>query len=635
MSLTKAREFLSLRAAKLNWLALLPVIIILIVASALRFYDYFSLPYTHDEMSALLRTHYSSFRDLIEQGIKPDGHPPLIQIFLYCYTKIFGYSEWLIKLPFTLCGLGVVVYAYLTCRKIYSETASLIITSCLASMKIFVMYSQIARPYITGVFFIAALMYYLISMIEEREHFKKTTQFFFILFILLSAYNHHISFFTSLILVFFSFFFINRSLRKRYVLLVLISVVLYLPNLPVFFAQLRLKGLSWLGAPDNLFLLDFFKYITPYFYIVFPLICLLCLCSYVKNYKEDRKIFRFNIVLLLTFLIVFLTTFLYSKLISPIIQYSTLIFPLPVLIFFVFGRIKDVNKWLNFLFVCIVLLINTASIVFEKDYYTRFYNSVYEKIPENMLKAEQNYENILFLKNNSDAKIDFYAQKFDKLPQSLDISVCKTEKDIVNFVKKLREQTDYVYFGALGSENPIWESVLLDYFPYVADLHNYQLGSTKVFATRQPLNKKSMEDNYSMVIQNDSTACFFDGKTEWGRSFTVNFKEKGLTKYDYIDLTCEFLADGSEKGQLVVELKNGEKEIWRTNAMLSQYNEPINEGVWQKLYLSVKLSDCGIRDLSSSELKTYIWNQGLETFKVRNFTIRLRKGNPIIYSVLD
>ena len=59
------------------------LLLILIVASALRIYNIFSIPFSHDEFSALSRLNFNSFSELIAKGVKIDGHPALVQVFLY------------------------------------------------------------------------------------------------------------------------------------------------------------------------------------------------------------------------------------------------------------------------------------------------------------------------------------------------------------------------------------------------------------------------------------------------------------------------------------------------------------------------------------------------------------------------
>jgi hypothetical protein len=81
---------------------------ILLVASVLRFYNFSNLPLSHDEYSAILRTHYTCFNDLIELGVKPDFHPAGIQFFIFIWVKLFGTADWIVKLPFILFSISSV-----------------------------------------------------------------------------------------------------------------------------------------------------------------------------------------------------------------------------------------------------------------------------------------------------------------------------------------------------------------------------------------------------------------------------------------------------------------------------------------------------------------------------------------------
>ena len=81
-------------------------ILVIGVATALRFYDLFSLPLTNDETSALMRLNANSVSELLGTVVWNDGHPLLVQVFLWYWTKWFGTSIWVVKLPFLLCEIG-------------------------------------------------------------------------------------------------------------------------------------------------------------------------------------------------------------------------------------------------------------------------------------------------------------------------------------------------------------------------------------------------------------------------------------------------------------------------------------------------------------------------------------------------
>jgi hypothetical protein len=81
------------------------LVIVMIIGSVLRFFNYDDIPFTTDEFSALFRLKFDNFSELIEKGVKIDGHPAGVQVFLYYWTKLFGESEWVVKLPFTILGI--------------------------------------------------------------------------------------------------------------------------------------------------------------------------------------------------------------------------------------------------------------------------------------------------------------------------------------------------------------------------------------------------------------------------------------------------------------------------------------------------------------------------------------------------
>ena len=84
---------------RINWI----LISILITGAALRFFGFPNIPFTYDELSAWGRTGYNSFSELIDQGVRGDGHPALIQVFLNYWRVIFGDSE----AAFTAIAAGV------------------------------------------------------------------------------------------------------------------------------------------------------------------------------------------------------------------------------------------------------------------------------------------------------------------------------------------------------------------------------------------------------------------------------------------------------------------------------------------------------------------------------------------------
>src|SRR6188508_3736379 len=78
---------------------------ILGIAAILRLLNLTGFSLSNDELSALARLQFDSVSEVIQQGVYVDFHPAGVQLFLYFWTKIFGFSEFAVRFPFALMGV--------------------------------------------------------------------------------------------------------------------------------------------------------------------------------------------------------------------------------------------------------------------------------------------------------------------------------------------------------------------------------------------------------------------------------------------------------------------------------------------------------------------------------------------------
>ena len=78
--------------------------------------------FSNDEFSAYFRfIGYDSFHDIIEFGVIPDGHPAGIHLFLWNWTKWFGFNEVTTRLPFVVAGTIALYFFYKAFQKWYCK----------------------------------------------------------------------------------------------------------------------------------------------------------------------------------------------------------------------------------------------------------------------------------------------------------------------------------------------------------------------------------------------------------------------------------------------------------------------------------------------------------------------------------
>ena len=227
------------------------LLLIIVVAAILRFWNYPNIPFMHDELSALARTHFYSLSDLIEKGAATDGHPIGVQVFLYYFIKLFGDNEMVVKFPFIICGLISIIVAYRISKFWFNSSVGLIVAAFMAVLQYFVMYSQLARPYSIGVLFSLLMVWYWSNFLFKIESVKIKYLIGYILASAICAYVHHFAFLFAIIVSITGFFFINKQNWKGYLLAAFSIFALYVPHINITLYQLGKGGVGVLPVADE------------------------------------------------------------------------------------------------------------------------------------------------------------------------------------------------------------------------------------------------------------------------------------------------------------------------------------------------------------------------------------------------
>lgn len=633
------------------------LILILIISSALRLYHYFEIPYTHDEFSALFRTHFNSFSELIEKGVKVDGHPAGIQVFLYYWTAIFGYSEWIVKLPFICFGILSVLMIYLIAKEWYNETVALISASFLASIQFTIMYSQIARPYISGLFFSLLMVYFWTKIIRYPHKQFYLNSLFFVISAIFCAYNHYFSLLFAAIVGVSGIFFIQKQFLLKYMASGFIIALLYIPHLQIFIYQLKVGGVGgWLGKPNNDFILNYLGYIFDFSTVTYLLIALLIIFGLFKSGKIQQN-FRHFTLFLSWFILPFLIGFFYSKYVNSVLQYSVLIFSMPFLFFVLFGHFKSMPIKANLILVFAILSVNTYAVVKERKHYELFYNSPYEQILADQESAKRTFSNnaCIIDSNDENKKISqYYIDKMNYKTDFIWYDSFGSEKDFIAYIQKQSQVSDYMYFGCLSSIDPNVIPLIQDYFPEIEKQKNYAGGTTFVFSksnnSEKVIDLQDFETKgkklWSSIDENkisDSLAFsgkfsyVLDEKTEWGPKFAIPLSKVMLNKNNFIDISAKVhLTAKSDDILLVATLNSTDQNFFWSGTSFDRFitNTCHDKKDWITIHHSVKLSDMNL-NYPDIQLQIYVWNKGLHKFLIDDISINLRKGNPMIYGLLE
>ena len=556
----------------------------------------------------------------------------------------------MVKLPFTLFGLASVYLYWVIGKKWFSSAAALISASFLAYLQYTVMYSQIARPYASGLFLVMLMVYFWTNLILTPRHKYFLNLLGYVIASALCAYNHHFSLLFCGITALTGLFLIDKSRRLSFVLSWLLIFLLYLPHLPIFFVQLEKGGIGgWLGKPRPDFIFDYLGYVFQFSWFVLALVVLLVVLSIAWRKKGEQTDYRLVIVSFTWFFIPLLTGFLYSILVNPVLQYSVLIFSFPFLLFFLFFFANTDKPWHKIILVALPAILIIPSLIAERRHYQLFYTSPYREIlTAAKSQADSLGRSSCFVMIDTQRSSSLYFMekpgfgefRFDYLHDVSEPSV------IANVTDTCRAK--YFIYGCVSNANPVDYAIIQSKFPSVivhecfneADLYVFSRDSSNnkneyYFSSGADFTSNStgwinLWPNGSWYSASDlSSPVYRLAGTEFSPGFRVSLRDICRNKNDIIDMVADVETPGHFSGAWL------QLGIYSKQELLLLRNTPLGPGragEFRQVFCSVRLADIDWRH-HYLNVQGFIWNPGKQDVVIRSMSFRMRNGNPIIYGL--
>jgi hypothetical protein len=629
------------------------IILIIVIGAFLRFYRFADIPFTYDEFSAIIRTRFDSFHDLVEYGIKIDGHPAGVQVLLYYMTKIFGVSEVILKTPFLLAGILSVWIVYLIGKDWFNATVGLVSASFLSFLQYPVMYSQIARPYATGLCFALMMVFFWTKVIfhPERKYYLNLAGY--VISGVLCTYNHHFSMLFAAMVGITGLFYCQHSRLRQYIIAGLMVIILYVPHLSILFHQLGIGGVEgWLSKPRYDFIFDYIQYVFHFSVYIYLLILVLVSLSLYWYQEQPPVKKKFILISLLWFLLPYLIGFFYSKYRNSVLQYSVLIFSFPFLLFVLFGFFKTVTAHHKMILVTLIGVIVIPSLIFERQHFNLFYKGVFgEMVKESKRMVDSLGSGRCKVILDTKAEInEYYLKKLNC--QSLPFSYFDGIKGKSTQLSRLDScKADFLAFGSLSSTNLESYPIIMEKYPFLIWHKSYFGGDFYLFSRIKPkkvkneyfhdvvnkfepslpewgwVNDKQCLD--SLTIDGEKSFANTDG-AEFSPAYTTSLRGMIHSENDVIDVSVDMRTPlVFPLGWLVLSITSEGKNIrWMSVGV----NDYMNQNHRGRVFLSVRLSDVEFRH-HHLMFSAYIWNPMKLTYIMDNFTIKVRSGNPVVYGL--
>ncbi|MGE4290104.1 MAG: glycosyltransferase family 39 protein [Salinivirgaceae bacterium] len=599
--------------------------IILLTASALRFYKFQDQPFTHDEFSTLFRLEYNSLKDVIQIGMRElDNHPIGTQVFYYYYTKLVGTGEMAVKLPIVLMGILAVYFVYLLGRRWFNNTAGLYAASFMAVLQYAVVQSQIARMYGFGILFVLLMAYYWDLLIHKKFALKNAIGY--VLTASLCAYNHYFSL-LFVAIVWITGVFIRKEIGvKNYFLLGLLIFLLFVPHLGIFFYQLSKGGIEgWLGKFEFTYFFFYLSYVYHHSWVVALAAILPILLLFTK--KIEHPVYRK--LVLIWFLLPMLIGFTYSYFRNNVIHERVLYFSFPFLLLFLASFIKRVSLKKEFIIVLSILSIGTSSLFLERHHYQLFTNNRYKLVAESLAlwSRDINPEDLLIVKFTHKKIDEYYVNKYHQTKP--EILYGEALPEIKDFIKLLENtHKEFLYFGRATLDNPTYLQIALKYFPKMLK-KNYTVAGEAYLLQRndKPFKWPCLYQNYEVYLEPDNTIDNISNQEFIGTiealTDTLIFSDCNIIE---LETTIKQL-DSVGGAKIVSSMEHKGKIIdWRA-AEIDDFI--LSDTCFNTAMFTVPIPD--IRLKKNTRVKFFIWNPNKAGYRVKNFSLITRPGNPYIY----
>ena len=167
------------------------VFFILLLASVIYIYKIDLLSLDCDEIFTINIINLPSLQEVVYEGNVRDTHPPLYHVLLFFFVKVFGHTEFAIRLFSSFCGILSVFFIFVLAKKLFSIKEG-IISAFIAVFNIYLLYiNQWARGYALFLLLSILTFVFLVNIIKKTSKdgfFPVTDSILYAFFSILNIY---------------------------------------------------------------------------------------------------------------------------------------------------------------------------------------------------------------------------------------------------------------------------------------------------------------------------------------------------------------------------------------------------------------------------------------------------------------
>lgn len=588
-------------------------------------------PLTHDELSAICRLQYDTLSDVLAYGVMPDGHPGGVQLFMWLWSRLFGTSAVAIRLPFMLMGIATVPLIYAIGRRCFGRWSALLPAAVLAVSQYTVYYSDLARPYSAGIFFILCALNMLTLMVKEQRYTLPRLALF-ALFEACCAYTHYFCALTAALMACTALFFVGKRHLLPYLAACVAAVLLFLPHLPITLHQLfELKGIGgWLGKPTPAFASEYLRYLNHHSLLA----AIVALVAYALVFSP--KAFRRNVPLMAAMLAVGLLPaiigYVYSVTVNPVLQFSVLIFSFPFLLLALAAGVDDTcQRWRVTVATAAYTVVMVVTLFVTRHHFTMMRHEWVEAMVNEAQKAVNQYgsDNVACLFNLTPDKVAYYDSTLHPMPQELLDDAARLDSALGHCTMP--------YIVCSGIQDPAMLAIVGHHYPTLLRVRPCVVSEVCLFGRQPSASAINLDQLATAVFERSIQTSTAEYQTILDTILSDITDSRFVCIESRINLAGESPAyQGSEPPvYLATELVRGGRKLdWRGISIL-----PTTSDSLATIVLPVRVESIVKHhsQLKRTRVTIYLWNPGGENREQHHLDCRIRilPTSPWMYSVLE
>ncbi|MES2762765.1 MAG: glycosyltransferase family 39 protein [Bacteroidota bacterium] len=622
---------------------------IICIGVLLRFIPINEYQLAHDELSALSRSVFPNLKQTIQYGVQyADTHPVFVQLFLYFWTKLFGLSEIAIKIPFLLCGTGVIIAGYNFSKKWFGTHAGLLTAVFFACSFIFCVYSSYARMYITGILFSIGCVHFLFNILYDEKS-GKTNFIYFGLCCLLCGYNNHLNSLFAFTCAGIGLFLVSKKQLKWYLITCLFTILCYLPILPITLTQLQMGGLGakeggWLPPPKPTAIIDFL-FGTGFAGILNGIILIsVIIASFIKRKAIEKK----QWLLLILFFINYFIIYFYSVYKSPILQFSVLLFSGTCALFFLTSFAQSLSRAITYAVCGISSVAMVCQLTLNKAWFDNFQKHEFDNMTAESYRAIELYgqKNVSSIYNAENYFIVHYLLKHHKA-----IHYKLGTDTIVNSAQSFRSYLSKLNSKhlVLGNFNPLNIEIAKEYFPYTESIsHSYFFNTITLCKDALPKNPEDdhVIGTYDVLKTNTVFNLETQLKPEQGSyrlvstcgefpfALKTNFNNLKADEGQWLFVKLKFREDSinvlkDDMLSISINTKDSTKNYFTSSHFSNYHFNKKTNWLYCQAFVGSDIDEWN----KSGELTIFIWKKDKGTLYIDDLTISKVDYSPLRFKV--